>query len=106
MKNTPVQNLIDYMEANFHLTDEARQEFDKAIQAEQARATEIKAFIEWLHIRDEWRYDGVDDVWRLDGYRSRTTYELFDYYQLANQNTPPPQPFSVSPDRAEPDQKL
>jgi hypothetical protein len=32
---TPVQQLIDYMKANFHLTDESRQEFEKAKEAEK-----------------------------------------------------------------------
>jgi hypothetical protein len=32
---TPVQQLIDYMEANFHLTDESREEFAKALKAEK-----------------------------------------------------------------------
>jgi hypothetical protein len=46
---------------------------------------DIKKFIEWLFKKDEWHYDSTIDLWRQDGYRSRTTNELYLYYRTNKQ---------------------
>mgnify|MGYP001570739552 CR=1 FL=1 len=37
-------------------------------------------FIEWISWYDEWRWSSVANLWIRDGYRSRTTQQLFEYY--------------------------
>lgn len=37
-------------------------------------------FIVWLFQKEEWYYDSALNLWTQDGYRSRTTQELFEYY--------------------------
>ena len=50
MKNqTAVQTLIDYMEENYHLTEESRLEFKKALQMEKQQ------------IMDAWQYGMKSD---------------------------------------------
>lgn len=44
-----------------------------------------KKFIVWLFQRDEWHYDGTEELWKQDGYRSRTTDELYLYYKTKGQ---------------------
>ena len=46
---------------------------------------DVKKFIVWLFRRDEWHYDSAEDLWRQDGYRSRTTDELYLYYRTKGQ---------------------
>ena len=46
---------------------------------------DVKKFIVWLFRRDEWHYDSTEDLWRQDGYRSRTTDELYLYYRTKGQ---------------------
>ena len=46
---------------------------------------DVKNFIVWIFIRDEWHYDSKEDLWRQDGYKSRTTDELYLYYQTKGQ---------------------
>lgn len=41
---------------------------------------DAKRFIVWLFTRDEWHYDSTKNLWVQDGYRSRTTDELYQYY--------------------------
>lgn len=40
---------------------------------------ETKKFVVWVNAKDEYRYDSTEDLWIKDGYKSRTTQELFDY---------------------------
>ncbi len=41
---------------------------------------DAKRFIVWLFTKDEWHYDSTENLWVQDGYRSRTTDELYQYY--------------------------
>lgn len=43
-------------------------------------SSEVKKFIVWLYQKDEWRYDSTENLWTKEGWRSRTTQQLFDYY--------------------------
>lgn len=45
-----------------------------------------KFYSEWLPENDEWKYDSVNDLWRRDGYKSRTTDELYLYSQNKTNN--------------------
>ena len=40
MNKTALQNLIDYMEENYHLTEESRLEFKKALEMEKQQIVE------------------------------------------------------------------
>lgn len=47
---------------------------------EKLTAIEV-AFVEWVYAANEWHFDEKIGEWVRDGYRSRTTNELFTYYQ-------------------------
>jgi hypothetical protein len=41
---------------------------------------DVKRFIVWLSKNDEWHYESTENLWRKDGFRSKTTDELYTYY--------------------------
>lgn len=44
-------------------------------------AEEIKKFIVWSHNKSDWHYDNRENLWTLEGYKSRTTDKLYEYYK-------------------------
>ncbi len=43
---------------------------------------DIEQFIIWLITEDEWKYSQKLCLWQKDGWASRSTNELYDFYSL------------------------
>ena len=61
---------------------------NKAVDGEVP--TDVKKFIVWLNDKSEWYYESAENLWVQDGYKSRTTDELYQYYnEYIKQSNPP-----------------
>lgn len=40
----------------------------------------VNNFIVWIVEKGYWKYDNQDGLWKQDGFKNRTTNELYEYY--------------------------
>jgi hypothetical protein len=49
--------------------------------ADSLPVAEMCSFVEWIVKNDEWQYSSKVELWVQDGWRSRTTLELYELYK-------------------------
>lgn len=52
-----------------------------AMLADSLPLAEMCSFVEWIVTNDEWQYSSTAELWMQDGWRSRTTLELYELYK-------------------------